>query len=154
LSAPFLTVPLLKVPLLRLPLSEASPFSALSIGLPSDFGDLCVDDLVFLTMYDGRFAIAMHAAKPAAKIIRLSELFPTDLVVLTDLHWAVTTPTRRTRFGDDDVCHDDFSSDSSAGSGSARSASITKDPSVFAAGRSEVLCLRCASAQAMRSARA
>jgi hypothetical protein len=86
LSAPFLTVPLLKVPLLRLPLSEASPFSA--VGLPSDFGDLCVDDLVFLTMYDGRFAIAMHAAKPAAVVILLPQLLRAYAAMFAYLHWS------------------------------------------------------------------
>jgi hypothetical protein len=88
LSAPFVTVPLLKVSVLRLPLSEASPFSALSIGLPSDFGDLCVDDLVFLTMYDGRFAIAMHAAKPAAVVILLPQLLQTYAAMFAYLHWS------------------------------------------------------------------
>jgi hypothetical protein len=86
LSAPFLTVPLLKVPLLRLPLSEASPFSA--VGLPSDFGDLCVDDLVFLTMYNGRFAIAMHTAKPAAVVILLPQLLRAYAAMFAYLHWS------------------------------------------------------------------
>jgi hypothetical protein len=88
LSAPFLTVPLLKVLVLHLPLSEALPFSALSIDLPSDFGDLCVDDLVFLTMYDVRFAIAMHAAKPAAVVILLPQLLRAYAAMFAYLHWS------------------------------------------------------------------
>jgi hypothetical protein len=50
-----------------------------------------VPDFEFFAVYDFGFAIAMHAAEPAAVIERLPQLLLANAIMLADLHRPATT---------------------------------------------------------------
>jgi hypothetical protein len=80
-------------------------FGAPLLSPPHRLADPFIDYLEFVTKDDGRFAVVVNTAKPAAKIIRLSQLLRADLTVLTDLHRAPAAGACRAVFASDYVPH-------------------------------------------------